>query len=201
MSSLERFLTDWWGPAPAPTAWIGGLPPELAEPFRTLSRWPQAVRCNQLAVEEPGPDGVRIVYVENQGVWLWGVDAAGRVLERENEPDRPWTPVPETIEEFFLHLAVLEACWTSEGLATWPVPRSAVELVAAGLPVLSRGAWAWPTPGHQLWAGSDRLVYCSAEVDPGEPVGPDTSWLLTVAVRDAADLAALRALPIDWDEP
>lgn len=151
-----------------------------------------------LTFNHPAPwnapaDGVQVLVVENQGVWLWGRDVNGSYLERENEPGLPWRETGETTEEFWLHHAAFEALWSmpaarsSQGFDEATIRR--LEETVTRLPCRS---WSWPGTGHSLFYRGPSLLMISDEGD-GE------FWVVASAPAET-ELVWLDELSLTWDE-
>ena len=76
----------------------GWMPRSLRTWFATTGRWAKLVMTQNQVLSGDHPeveDGKLVVWVENQGVWEWGVDPDSddpEVYDRENEDDEPWQP-------------------------------------------------------------------------------------------------------------
>jgi hypothetical protein len=150
-----------------------------------------------LAYNHPAPpatfDGsVEVLVVENQGVWLWGRDADGRHVERENEDGKAWRPTGESTEEFWIHHAAFDVVSTSL------VRRSAQELdtetvrrIRDATTPMPCGSWSWPGTGHSLFhRGASVVMICE---------DGSRHWVVAAGPAEA-DLQWLDDLGLEWDE-
>lgn len=208
---LDRFLTRWYGQpdrGAAPAVQTGHrMPRPLCEWFQVVSRWsrPIAVQNRVLGVDEVWVEDGRLVFwVENQGVWLWGVDLEGddpRVYDRENEPGRPWQPTSVTLSVFLVHVAVFEAVWNAQfgAVAAWITPDRLDEVLAPLTPIPG-AAWRWPSPRHQLYVGDEVLAFAGPNYGAGETA--ETAEYREVFVA-GAEPSAVRYLStinnVEWD--
>jgi hypothetical protein len=144
-----------------------------------------------------------LVGVENQGVWLWGVQDDGRnasVWERENSIGEPWTATGEGLNEYLWHFLLLETVLGGRhGLginnATW----EQTQRFLAGWSAVSVKPWRWPGPNHALWFRDGCLAFTCANELPGTPVDAGTFYSVFVASRDAAALTGVDRLDLQWD--
>jgi hypothetical protein len=170
VETLGEFLDLWFGPkqrrADDQATMVGPL-----------------LQQNCPAPEDTSEDGVDVLVVENQGVWLWGRNTAGRYVERENEPGVAWRETGENTEEFWLHHAAFEALWSM------PARRSAQGFDAAAVSSIERAVtplpcrpWSWPGDGHALFHKGAAVVMISHDergswVVASAPTEPDLVWL------------------------
>ena len=178
MDRLTRFLDLWFGPSD----------PHV-DP---VDRVEQVMRLNRRA--EPGSfDGeVEILVVEGQGVWLWGRHPDGRCVERENAPGRDWRETGETVDQFWLHAAAVEAAF---GL---PATRSAQLLTSAAVEVIERATrrlpcrvWTWPATRQRVHhRGASVVMVCDDD---------DAFWVIASAPTEG-ELDWLDDLHLTWDE-
>ena len=113
---------------------------------------------NELVVD-PWADGeVQVLVCENQGAWLWGRTSDGRFVERDNTArGKPWLPVEEDEEQFWLHHAAFEA------LMTMPAARCAQLADATSLTRVE--AFTQPLPaGTWRWFGAQRVLTHQATI-------------------------------------
>jgi hypothetical protein len=171
--------------------WFPGAP-EGGEPAATVA--PLLAFNHALGPEEiwQDDDGVSVLVVEQEGVWLWGGLADGGYVERENTEGCPWRSVESDAEQFWLHHAAFEALWSS------PAMRSAgsLDAVAVGRILgasrpLSCVPWHWPGDRHTLHTSGDALLMVCE--DRGG------FWVVAAGMSEA-DLAELDALDLVWDE-
>ena len=94
-ASFHDFVDLWFGRSPRQD------PVDVVGPL---------LQQNELVVDEWIDGDVRILVCENNGDWLWGQNAEGRFMERDNTTrGNPWLPTGETEEQFWLHHAAFEA--------------------------------------------------------------------------------------------
>lgn len=130
MDRLDGFLELWFGPQSG----------EDDDPGTIVGR---LLRSNAPAPKGTFDGAVEVLVVENQGVWLWGRDADGRHVERENEPEAPWQETGENTEEFWLHHAAFDA------VLNLPASRSAIRFDAETVRASSgRRRPCRASPGH-----------------------------------------------------
>lgn len=179
MDRLGRFLKLWFDHR-------GG---EDDDPASTVGR---LLRFNRPAPTGMLDGAVEVLVFENQGVWIWGRNADGRYVERENELGAPWQETGEGAEEFWLHHAAFDAVFNL------PATRSAlgfdaemvrrIERASTPLPCKS---WGWPGTGHSLfYRGASVLMIC----------GDETGFWVVVSAPTEADLGWLDDLDLTWDE-
>jgi hypothetical protein len=174
--SLHEWVELWFGPrSRADSA------PALVTPLLSFNHEP-----SETCVD----DGVKVLVIENQGVWLWGRTADGYV-ERENEPGQPWQPIAEDEEAFWLHHAAFEAVWSM------PAQRSAMQLDGAAVTrlvelsnALPCAPWAWPGQRQEIRSHGRALVMLVSD--------GDDFWVV-VAGPSEADLGWVDELALDWD--
>ena len=181
MSRPEPTLADWiarWSRRPV----LAGPPADLVRPLLSF---------NQPA---SGRDGdVELLVAENQGVWLWGRDASGRFVERENEDGRPWRPTGEDETAFWLHHAAFEfLCGHFPAFrSTTDQTEDVAALVLEATDPLPVGEWGWPGTRQRLRHRGDSLAMLA---DHG-----GLFWLV-VSGPDEDELTWADALAITWDE-
>lgn len=205
--SLERFLIRWYGPPDKEPADVGAeLPRPLREWFEVTSRWSTPVIVQNRVEREPWIDnGKSVVWVENQGVWLWAIDPEGDdppVFDRENEDGVPWQPTGVPLSTFLLHATVFEAIWGAAGASTSWVSTDRLAQILAPLRTLPMPDWRWPEQGHRLYAADGLLAFAGPNPGPGE-TAETTTWCEVVLAADRPDrLAYLTEIEgVDWDTP
>jgi hypothetical protein len=123
------------------------------------------MRYNHRARDGWFDEGIEVIVVEQQGVSLWGRDAEGRYLERQNETSGQWRVTGETTEEFWLHVAAfeaasclpanrsaqaLEACQRRGGQLSRSADKAeAIHAIEGATQPLPCSAWTWPGT-HQV---------------------------------------------------
>lgn len=181
MSRPAPTLADWiarWSRRPVLT----GPPADLVVPLLTFNQ------------PGSGRDGdVEVLVVENQGVWLWGRDADGAFVERENHPGTPWLPTGEDEVQFWLHHAAFE--FLSSHFPAWrstnDQAEAAADLVLDATVPLPVGQWHWPGSRQRMRHRGDALAMVC---DHG-----GLFWLV-VGGPDEESLTWADALAITWDE-
>jgi hypothetical protein len=181
MSRTAPTVADWiarWSRRPVLT----GSPADLVRPLLTF---------NQPA---DGHDGdVELLVLENQGVWVWGRDADGAFVERENDERHPWQPTGEDEAAFWLHHAAFEFV-TSQ----FPAYRSSNDqtedvaaLVLDATEPLPCGEWRWPGSRQRMRHRGDTLAMVCDH---------DGLFWLVVGGPDEESLTWADALAVHWDE-
>ncbi|GAB3870959.1 hypothetical protein GCM10029964_006410 [Kibdelosporangium lantanae] len=197
--SLDRFLTRWYGPAdrePAGAVPCSG-PRALTDWFATVPRWSAFHPTQNHVQADPRPDrGKRVVWVENQAVWLWAVDPDEDdppVYDRLNDPFTEWRPTGVRLSTFLLHVAVFETVMDFEhGACAFNVTQSDLARVLAPLRPLPMADWHWPTEGHRLHAGEGLLAFA----------GPNDGdwWEVWLAATGPEPLSYLADVTgVEWD--
>lgn len=203
----ERFLTCWYGPPQRPLGKADDSPgaaAELARFHHQISRWDAAVLTqNSVPAEGQRDEELLLVGVENQGVWLWGVDDGDEnpwVLERENAPGRHWTPTGERLDEYLWHFVLFEAVLGARhALAINNATQDELHRFLRGWSRLPVKPWQWPGPDHSLWFRERSLAFTCANERPGMSVESNTFFAVFVASRDEASLARLPSVDLEWD--
>jgi hypothetical protein len=178
MEQLGQFLERWFG-------WHD----YSGDPANVVGR---LLRFNRRAPSDWIDGDVEVLVVENQGVWLWGRNGAGRYVERENEQGAPWQETGEGSEEFWLHHAAFDA------VSNLPASRSAQEFDAATVASIKSATaplpcrnWAWPGTGHAMrYRGACVVMICTDGKD---------FWVVASAPTEG-DLDWLDELNLTWDE-
>jgi hypothetical protein len=198
--TFHAFLDAWYGPVDDGVAMAASPLPGPLEEWRRQQlgrRRPIAVQ-NQVVLDER-PDlvfGRRPVYVEDQAVWLWGVDPddpEGEVSERPNDASGEWTGTGEPLCDFLLHVAVLEAVMGAPALVRLDsATASVLGSVTSTLEPAPVRPWRWPGPEHRLWYGENVVAFSCANPGPeGHTVfiGARTDAALAPFVRLTRDPA------------
>jgi len=178
LADLRAWLVQWFG-----AGRDGGEPAELVMPL---------LRFNHVPHEPTVDDGVEVLVVENQGVWLWGRAQDGSYVERENTPGASWRPTGEDEAEFWLHHAAFEAVWSM------PAQRSSLAVdsrsllrILTGTYPLPCGWWAWPATAQCIHHHERSLVmFCK---------DGDTYWVVAAAPTEA-ELEWIDNRGTTWDE-
>lgn len=176
--SVAEWLALWSGTDVAP-----GTPEEIVGPLLTYNRWRPT----------PELDGdVRVMVVEQQGVWLWGHSPRLGFVERENVPGVAWRPTSESESEFWLHHAAFE--FVSSTFAAYrstnDVPSAVSDLVVGATHPLPCREWTWPGRQHMRFRGNSVAMI-------SENKG---SYFVQVGAPTEADLHWADELGIDWNE-
>jgi hypothetical protein len=141
-----------------------------------------------LSLGEIYADGdVLVFYVENQGVYVWGVgDVAGDppVVGRINEPNEPWEAEGEVLSRFLLQVAMWEADG-SHGAHSNYLPKGKALTALAHLKPCGVRPWRWPAWPTRFFAGEGVLAVTFPNGDPGD------ESMLTVTVK-AKSVEAIR---------
>lgn len=180
-------------PEPALEGWLEKWSRQQVTPGAPADLVGSRLTFNQL-VRTPWTDGdVEVLVAENQGVWLWGRDAAGAFVERENEAGSAWFPTGEGETAFWLHHAALEFL-----SSRFPAYRSVndargeqAQAVLDATDPLPCGDWRWPGRRQQMRFRGDSLAMVC---DDGE------LWWLMLGGPDEDALAWADALAITWEE-
>jgi hypothetical protein len=178
MDQLSHFLELWFGHSDA-----------AVDP---ADRVGPVMRFNHRAEPDWFDGDVKVLVVEQQGVWLWGGSKDGRHLERENEPGLPWRETGETTEEFWLHVAAFQA------VSNLPASRSAQEFSPEAIGAIEQAtqplpckAWTWPGTQQTIrYRGACVVMICNDGED---------FWVVASAPAEA-DLDWLDELSLTWDE-
>ncbi|HHU09144.1 MAG TPA: hypothetical protein GXZ60_03895 [Intrasporangiaceae bacterium] len=176
--SVAEWLALWSGTDVAP-----GTPEEIVGPLLTYNRW------------RPSPewDGdVRVMVVEQQGVWLWGHSPHLGFVERANEPGTDWRPTAESESQFWLHHAAFE--FVSSRFAAYrstnDAPSAVSDLVVEASHPLPCREWTWPGRQHMHFRGNSVAMISENSghsfIQVGAPSESSLHW---------AD-----ELGIDWNE-
>jgi hypothetical protein len=207
---LWSFLVSWYGPPSSPPAREA---PEFGDLPRSIRRWHQFEQAwgfplslqNRIATEDSTSvdHGKRVIAIENQAVWLWGVDPTEpttTVYERENDRDEPWTPIAENVDDFLLHFAMVEAVLGA------PVGATIIDAtvrqrdeVLTGFSRVQVATWRWPGPEHALWQRPSAMALSCANARPDEQIGDDATYSVFIGARQPDPLAFLGDLPVPWD--
>lgn len=208
---LDDFLTRWYGKPDREARPVREadqrLPRPLQECFEVMTRWsrPLTVQNRLLDADQMWvDDGKQVFWVENQGVWLWGIDPVGAdpaVYDRENEPGQPWEPTGVPLSVFLVQIAVFEAIAVAEygAGAAWIKPED-LEKVLAPLTPIPGAKWRFPETMHQLYGGDDLLAQAGPNVGAGET--PETAEYreVFVAGRIPSAVAYLQTVKnVEWD--
>jgi hypothetical protein len=191
--SLERFLVGWYGePDRSPGSLFAGVesvPPPLRRWFETTAAWSKLLTSQNVMLAPKRmwtEDGKRVFWVENQRVWLWGIDPAGddpAVYDRPNNGGEAWSATGVSLSAFLLQVAVFEAIMGAREPAFAGVVASPeLTAVLAPLRALPMPDWRWPAAGHRLYAGDGLLAFIGPE--PAADETPQTAthhqvWLAT----------------------
>ena len=179
--SLASFLTRWYGPADMPDAAMYDdprLPRPLQTWFSTVARWSTPVTTQNTVLDSQRMylnAGKVVFWVENQAVWLWGIDPGTdeedpAVYDRESR-GRGWQPTGVNLSTFLLHVAVFEAIWMARhGAGTACIAPTRLASVLAPMTPIPGAAWRWPPPSTRLYAGA-QLLAMAGPTD--KPAGPD----------------------------
>ncbi|GAB2846641.1 hypothetical protein GCM10027176_57910 [Actinoallomurus bryophytorum] len=205
--ALELFLTAWYGePDREPEVSASGIgPPPLRGFFEVTSRWsrPLTTHNHVLTPERVrAEDGRRVFCVENQSVWVWGMEEAGEdpaVYDRLNEAGEEWLPTGVPLSTFLLHLAVFEAIMGApEPAIACSAGRAERDAALEPLRALPMPAWRWPGPGQRLYAGEGLLAFTRPTTGPDD--GAASEHEVWIAAREPDRLHYLTALPAStWD--
>jgi hypothetical protein len=112
------FLREWYGiDGSGGVVPLAAMPRALREFYEFAGTAEQAFAINDLlAPDEILTDtGHRVFYVEEQGVWLWGIAEAEWLAEdpsvwsRENRPGTPWVQDAPTVSVFLVQMLVMSA--------------------------------------------------------------------------------------------
>jgi hypothetical protein len=226
---LDRLIAYWHGErdpairrgedelrgcrAPLPLRWLYE---------RGIDRTGVLSRQNQLI----GPDGLEsdrgyvVFYVENQGVYLWGIAeeeeraespdqlwlpfieaAPSRAAEpqdddppvwgRFNEEDESWEPESVRLSEFLIQACLFEAIQSApHGAWASWAPRQVLDRVTAPLGPVPLAAWRWPSHPHRFWAGGG--VFVSA--CPNSVVHGELGYTIHAGARTEQALGALKPI-------
>ena len=206
--SLRRFLSRWYGPPDRPHATVVvdlGLPQPLRDWHETTSRWSRPLTSMNRIVQ-PYPDdyepSVNVFWVENQAVWLWGyqTDAAADpiVLDRENEPGKPWASTQTPLSRFLLQVAVFEALMGAQfGACAIDIAKSAVDAITNPLLPVPTHAWHWLNDAG-LWVGDGILVMSAVNDRPGTRPTPASRWWVQIGATAVDQLEYLDSLSVEW---
>jgi hypothetical protein len=133
-----------------------------------------------LSPEEMFTEGDELVfYVENQGVYLWGIkEMSGdpNVFGRINELNEPWEKEGEVLSRFLLQVAMWEASGL-HGAASSYLSSEEASSALADLQPCSLQPWRWPAWPTRFLAGPDVLAFTFPNGEPGD------ESMLTVDVR------------------
>jgi len=120
-------------------------------------------------------DGHRVFYVEEQGVFVWGIshdqlDADDPpVFLRENAPGSPWVEESAATSVFLLQLVVASAAFMApHGAAAAWLPQDDADLVLAPLTSLDLPPWRWPTYPARLHASEEAVAFMTPNQGPAE---------------------------------
>lgn len=178
LSDLRAWLAQWFEASAD-----RGEPAELVAPLLRFNHVPQVPTVD---------DGVEVLVVENQGVWLWGHAPDGSYVERENTPGASWRPTGEDEAEFWLHHAAFEAVWSM------PAQRSSLAVDSRSLlriltdtSSLPFREWAWPAPAQCIRHHERSLVMFSKD--------GDAYWVVAAAPTEA-ELEWIDNRGTTWDE-
>jgi hypothetical protein len=178
------------------------MPSPLRAWFATTSAWSRLdVSQNHVLDTAIIEDGKLLVWVENQGVWEWGVDPDGDdpdVYDRENEPGTAWQRTGVRLSTFLIHVAVFEAIFNARhGASTATVSRRRCQDILAPLRPIPHAIWRWPTRGSHLLAGDGVLALAGPWDYHEDPEASD--WEVFLAARDHSTIEYLADLPdIEW---
>jgi hypothetical protein len=192
--TVERFLTNWYGPpaakaAPPEPGGSTAMPAPLRLFYDVIQRWPDAIVSNVVLAPPELPhlrkeawahtsidDGRLTFYVENQGVCKWGtspeeVDEArvwirGSTLGGEIDT---WALEEPPLSAFLIQLVVFEAVVgaTHGGSVAW-LDRPTLARVVEPLHRLPFGAWRWPSYPSEFYAGDRILAFVGPNPGPDE---------------------------------
>lgn len=168
LPSVAEWVTLWSGEVVRT-----GTPEEIVGPLLTFNRWRRTADIE---------GDVRVLVVEQQGVWLWGHSPTLGFVERENEQGVDWRPTLETESVFWLHHAAFE--FLSSKFAAYrstnDVPASLAEIVEHATNPLPCRAWTWPGRQHMRYRGSSLAMICEDGgyyyVQLGAPTEDALNW-------------------------
>lgn len=206
----QRFLTAWFGPpardVPESTTRFltaAHFPAALAEWHRQVARWDSPVmRQNQVPTRRELQGNMLLVGVENQRVWLWGVQHDSDnplVWERSNEPGARWTKTRERLDEFLWHFTLADvAVGGFYGLAAFDVSAADLARFTDAWTPLDAKPWRWPGPDQTLWTWDGLLAWTMVNDWPGSPVTGTSLYNILVGARSNGDLAPVDDAGIEW---
>jgi hypothetical protein len=189
-AAVAGFMRRWHGREPESREVPGAerLPEALRRFHDSYGTAAEAFAINRLVppseIERDGDFAV--FYVEEQGVYLWGIavedldSADPPVWSRENEPGRAWVREAPSVSVFLVQMLVMSAALSGPHVATaaW-LDSAGVDNALASLQLLDLPPWQWPSLPARWYAGEDVVAFTCpnrAEGDAG-----DSHWSVWVA--------------------
>jgi hypothetical protein len=195
---------------PAPEAWRGflqewyeidgssatspqvGMPRALRDFYEFVGNAEQAFAINEvLAPEDIRADtGHLVFYVEEQGVWLWGIAEGDWLADdppvwgRENEPGTTWLQDAPSVSVFLVQMLVMNAALAGPHTANaaW-LPETEADRVLGGLGRLPLPPWHWPGSPAKWYAGEREVAFTAPNIAPDEDASgePLSVWISAVS--------------------
>jgi hypothetical protein len=171
-----------------------GVPRALRRIYQVDAAAPRFFAINRLLPpRELAPDGDKeLFYIEEQAVWVWGIDRNRLdapdppVWGRENEPGTPWFQDAPSVSVFLLQLAVMNAASAAPhgASAAWLSPDD-TDRAFAPLQELALPAWHWPAYPSRFYAGDDAVAFAGPNVGSPDEVVEYLSVCVGALTADA----------------
>jgi hypothetical protein len=176
LNIIQATLSHWLGPLPAEEAWLAGdlrrsrIPETLRSWLTLVGRREEIVSQNNLMVPvlppklgEPENDGKILIFVENQGVYLWATSPEGEdppVWGRLNEAGQDWAEVSGSLSEFLIGSTLFEFILHAPygGAASW-ISEDVVNQIEKVLPILPIRPWAWPGDPSRFYGARGAYMF------------------------------------------
>jgi hypothetical protein len=189
-TAIPGFMERWHGVTsgePLALPRDARLPAVLKGFYESFGTAAETFLINRLLspAEMEQENGFCVFYVEEQGVYLWGIavddlDADDPPIWcRENEPGKWWVKDAPSTSVFLLQMLVMSAALNGPHAATaaWLSPEEVLRVLSP-LATLDLPPWHWPAHPARWYAGDDVVAFTCPNVAPGNEANPDLSvWV------------------------
>jgi hypothetical protein len=203
------FLREWYGiDGSSATSPQVGMPRALRDFYEFVGTAEQAFAINEvLAPEDIWADtGHLVFYVEEQGVWLWGIAERDWLADdppvsgRENEPGTTWLQDAPSVSVFLVQMLVMNAALAGPHTANaaW-LPEAEAERVLGDLSQLALPPWHWPGSPTKWYAGEEKVAFTAPNIVPGQHASGEPLSVWISAVSEEAITFIEPHLSDGWD--